>query len=134
LAIAFEAVAGTGEDQVAVAPGALCRTWTEGSRRYFRYVTDAPIGNEYAIVSANYAVREAQWGDVAIRIFDHPQHANLHSMVRGIQASLDYYPISAGRQTTTVTVPRRPTGAGIDPNRLHRSQDGRQLRRSTIKG
>ena len=91
-AIAFEAVVGTSEDQVAVAPGALRRTWTEGGRRYFHYVTDAPIGNEYAIVSANYAVREAQWDAVAIRIFHHPQHtANLDGMVRGIQASLDYY-------------------------------------------
>ena len=91
-AIAFEAVVGTGKDQVAVAPGALRRTWTEGGRRYFHYVTDAPIGHEYAIVSANYAVREAQWNDVAIRIFHHPQHrANLDGMVRAVQASLDYY-------------------------------------------
>ena len=40
--IAFEAVVGTDEDQVAVAPGALRRTWTEGGRRYFHYATDAP--------------------------------------------------------------------------------------------
>ena len=50
---------GTDEDQVAVAPGALRRTWTEGGRRYFHYATDAPIGNEWAFFSADYAVHEA---------------------------------------------------------------------------
>lgn len=91
-AIAFEAVVGTREDQVAVAPGALRRTWTEGGRRYFHYSTGGPAGNEHAFFSAGYAVHEARWKDVAIRIFHHPGHtAHLDRMVRGIRASLDYY-------------------------------------------
>lgn len=90
--IAFEAVVGTRADQVAVAPGALRRTWMEGGRRYFHYSTDAPINNEYAVFSAGYAVREARWQDVAIRIFHHPGHtAHLDRMVRSIRSSLDYY-------------------------------------------
>ncbi|HSG39760.1 MAG TPA: hypothetical protein VLE27_09000, partial [Thermoanaerobaculia bacterium] len=90
--IAFEAVVGTREDQVAVAPGALRRTWTAGGRRYFHYATDGPIGSEWAFFSADYAVREARWNDVMIRIFHHPGHtAHLDRMVRSIQASLDYY-------------------------------------------
>jgi aminopeptidase N len=90
--IAFEAVVGTDEGQVAVAPGALRRSWTEGGRRYFHYSTDAPIGNEYAFFSANYAVREARWNNVAIQILHHPSHtANLDRMVRSVQASLSHY-------------------------------------------
>jgi ABC-2 type transport system permease protein len=103
--VAFEAVVGTDEDQVAVAPGALRRTWTEGGRRYFRYSTDGPIGSEWAFSSADYAVLEARWKnpalwknpagteqDVAIRIFHDPRHTrNLDRMVRSIRASLDYY-------------------------------------------
>lgn len=98
--IAFEAVVGTDEDQVAVAPGALRRTWMEGGRRYFRYSTDAPIGNEYAFFSADYAVHEGEWNDpaagsgqaVAIRIFHHPGHtANLDRMLRSVRASLNHY-------------------------------------------
>ena len=70
--------------------GALRRTWTQGGRRYFRYSTDAPIGNEYAFLSADYAVREGQWNDVAIRIFHHPRHAaNMDLMLRSVRASLD---------------------------------------------
>ena len=95
--IAFEAVVGTDADQVAVAPGALRATWTEGGRRYFRYATDAPIGSEYSFFSARYAVREARWTDpssgqdVAIRIYHHPGHtANLDRMLRGVRAALDH--------------------------------------------
>jgi ABC-type transport system involved in multi-copper enzyme maturation permease subunit len=90
--IAFDAVVGTDADQVAVAPGVLRRTWAEGGRRYFHYATDAPIGNEYAFFSANYAVREGRWNDVAIQIYYHPGHtANLDRMLRSVRASLDYY-------------------------------------------
>lgn len=97
--IAFEAVVGTDENQVAVAPGALRRTWTEGERRYFHYSTGAPIGNEYAFFSSDYAVREGQWNPstgsgqvVSIEIFHHPGHiTNLDRMVRSVQASLSHY-------------------------------------------
>jgi len=90
--IAFDAVVGTDEDQVAILPGALRETWTEGGRRYFHYSTDAPIGNEYAFFSADYAAHEGRWNDVAIQIFHHPGHtANLDRMVRSVQASLSYY-------------------------------------------
>jgi hypothetical protein len=96
--IFFEAIVGTSGDQVAVAPGALRRTWTEGGRRYFHYVTDVPINNEYAVFSARYAVHEERWTPatgsqrVAIQIFHHPGHAgNLGRMVASVRASLDHY-------------------------------------------
>ena len=87
----LDVVVSTSADQIAVAPGTLRRTWTEGTRRYFRYVTSAPIGDVYAVYSAKYAVHEAKWNNVAIRIFHHPAHAaTLGYMVRSVQASLDY--------------------------------------------
>jgi ABC-2 type transport system permease protein len=90
--ISFEAIVGTAEGQVAVAPGALRRTWTENGRRYFHYVTDAPIQKAFPFHSAAYAAREARWNDVAIQILHHPDHAsNLDRMVKSIQASLDYF-------------------------------------------
>src|SRR5690606_5696541 len=57
----FDAVVGTARGQVAVAPGALRRTWTDDGRRYFHYASDAPIGGEWAFFSADYAVHEAWW-------------------------------------------------------------------------
>jgi ABC-2 type transport system permease protein len=121
--IAFEAVVGTRGDQVAVAPGALRRTWTEGERRYFHYATDGPIGGEWAFFSAAYAVHEARWKDpagagpaVVIRIFHHPGHtAHLDRMVRSIQASLDYYTRQFGpyRYSHLSVVERPGNGTGI---------------------
>jgi ABC-2 type transport system permease protein len=105
--IHFEAVVGTDADQVAIAPGALSRTWTKGGRRYFHYATDAPISDEQAFFSANYAVLEGRWNPsassgpvpsedsgkgVLIQIYHHPGHtANLDRILRSVQASLDYY-------------------------------------------
>jgi ABC-2 type transport system permease protein len=97
----FEAIVGTDEGQVALAPGRLRRTWTEGGRRYFHYVTDAPIGNDYAFFSAAYAVHEGRWNpatrsapgqETSIEIVHDPKHAwNAERLVRSVQASLDHY-------------------------------------------
>jgi ABC-2 type transport system permease protein len=122
---AFEAVVGTDEDQVAVAPGALRRTWTEGGRRYFHYSADHPIGGSWEFFSADYAVREAQWKnpsadstaqDVKILIFHHPEHtAHLDRMVRSIQACFDYYTREFGpyRYNHLSVVERPGNGAGM---------------------
>ncbi|MFP5379110.1 MAG: hypothetical protein ACLGHP_05075, partial [Vicinamibacteria bacterium] len=105
-AFLLDVMVGTDEGQVAVAPGALMRSWTEdasvpGARRraWYHYVTDAPVTDEFLILSAAYAVREVEWRPaagagrpVAIRIYHHPGHAaNIDRMARSIQASLDYY-------------------------------------------
>jgi len=97
--ITFEAIVGTSGDQVAVAPGTLRRTWTEGGRRYFHYVADVPINNQYGVFSARYALHEEQWKPptgsgptVAIQIFHDPRHVeNLTRMVRAVRASLRYH-------------------------------------------
>jgi ABC-2 type transport system permease protein len=90
--IAFEAVVGTAVGQTVVAPGLLRRTWTKGGRKYFHYITDAPIKNEYNFFSARYAIHEKMWKDVAIQIYYDPgQTENLERMARSVQASLDYY-------------------------------------------
>jgi ABC-type transport system involved in multi-copper enzyme maturation permease subunit len=90
--IIFEAVVGTGENQTAVAPGTLRRTWTDkNGRRYFEYATTATIRNEYAFFSADYAVREGRRNDVAIQIFHHPAHtANVERILQSAQAALEY--------------------------------------------
>ncbi|MGH9159747.1 MAG: M1 family metallopeptidase, partial [Vicinamibacteraceae bacterium] len=87
--------------QTAVAPGTLRRTWTEAGRRYFHYVTDTPIENEYAVFSADYAVHEEEWTgagqSVTIQIFHHPSHTqNLERIVRSAKASLSYYTTQFG--------------------------------------
>lgn len=95
----FEAVVGTAKDQIAVAPGALRRSWTNGGRQYFHYKATNPIINEYAFFSARYALREARWVSqspnsqpVTIQLFYHPAHnVNIERMMKSAQASLAYY-------------------------------------------
>ncbi len=77
-------------------PGRRCARRTapdmdRGRAPLLSLLTDAPIGNEYAFFSADYAVHETRWNDVAIQIYHHPRHtANLDRMARSVRASLDY--------------------------------------------
>ncbi|HEX8321226.1 hypothetical protein [Longimicrobium sp.] len=90
--IGFEAIVGTAAGQTAFAPGTLRRTWMKDGRRYFHYSTDAPIRNDFAIFSAQYAVRRGRAGGVDVEVVHHPGHAwNVDGMVRGLAASLEYH-------------------------------------------
>ncbi len=115
----FEAVVGTDEDQVAVAPGALRRTWTEGGRRYFHYSSDVPIVGQYVFFSADYTMHQDRWHDVDIRFFHHPgDRENIDRMVRSARASLDYYTSQFGpypyRFLQFVEHPGLGMGMGVD--------------------
>jgi ABC-2 type transport system permease protein len=130
--VSVETIVGTAHDQTAVAPGALRRTWTDPStgsgqaaRRYFHYATDTPIGNEYALFSAKYALHEAEWSTsgqkVAIQVFHHPGHTqNLDRTVRSAQASLSYYTTEFGpypfRHVRFIEHPGRGRGMHADNN------------------
>ncbi len=90
--IDLDVTVGTASDQIAVAPGELRNTWSREGRRYFRYTTAAPIENEYAIFSADYAVRKARWRDVSLEIVYSPGHdLNVERMIRSMEASLEQY-------------------------------------------
>ena len=114
----FEAIVGTTANQIGVAPGELRRVWTENGRRYAHYVTDAPIGNGYAIYSANYAIQRTRWRDVAIEVFHHPEHtANIDRMLRSVKASLEYHTREYGpyphKQLRLVEYPSSGHGLGL---------------------
>jgi ABC-2 type transport system permease protein len=121
--ITLETVLSTDAEQTAVAPGALRRTWTKGGRRYFHYATGGPIGSEWAFASARYALLEARWKDVAIRVYHHPEHAtHPERMARSIQASLDYLTTHVGpypyRHITVLEVPGDGIGMHADASML----------------
>jgi ABC-2 type transport system permease protein len=128
--IAFDAVVGTDAEQVAVAPGRLRRSWTEGGRRYFHYSSDAPIGGEHGFFSANYAVHQTTWSPpagpgqaVTIQVFHHPGHTrNLERILRGVRASLDYYSEQFGpypySYLSVVERPGEGTGMHAEPGMI----------------
>ncbi len=90
--ISLNTVIGTDSDQVAIAPGRLNREWHAGGRRYFHYRVEHPVQNLFAVLSARYQVRKANWGDVKIEVYHHPDHAaNVGRMIAAVKKSLDYY-------------------------------------------
>ncbi|HKP74198.1 MAG TPA: M1 family aminopeptidase, partial [Longimicrobiaceae bacterium] len=87
-----ETVIGTDARQTAVTSGTLVREWRENGRRYFQYRTDEPVRYGGAVLSAEYAVREASWNGVRLRVYYHPGHdVNVDRMIRSMQTSLAYY-------------------------------------------
>jgi ABC-2 type transport system permease protein len=115
----FEAVVGTDADQVAVAPGELRRTWTEGGRRYFHYVSDVPINGTDVFFSADYAVHRERWKHVDIQTYLHPAHAaHLERLLRSVRASLEYNSAQFGtypyRFLQIVEQPGNFLGMGVD--------------------
>lgn len=88
--IHLETIIGTDAEEIAIAPGALRRSWSEGARRYFHYATDAPIRNGFPILSARYAVHRSRWKDVDVEVVHHPEHAwNAERIARAARATLE---------------------------------------------
>ena len=115
----FEAIVGTDEDQVAVAPGELRRTWSEAGRRYFHYASDVPINGMDVFFSADYTVHRERWKDVELQLFVHPGHAKqMERVLRSARASLDYYSEQFGpypyRFLQIVEQPGDFLGMGVD--------------------
>jgi ABC-type transport system involved in multi-copper enzyme maturation permease subunit len=115
----FEAIIGTDENQVAVAPGELRRTWSEAGRRYFHYVSDVPISGTDVFFSADYTVHRERWKDVDLQLYVHPGHAKqMERVLRSARASLDYYSDQFGpypyRFLQIVEQPGDFLGMGVD--------------------
>jgi ABC-2 type transport system permease protein len=123
-----ETVVSTAGDQLAVAPGALRREWTENGRRHFHYDTEVPRPFAFAVFSGRYAVRADRWIDssagggrgVKLGVYHHPEHdRNLDTFVRAMKASLSYYSAHfgpyAGSELRMVETPRYDRSARAHP-------------------
>ena len=123
----LDVTVGTVGDQTAVAPGALVREWTEGGRRYARYVTDVPVRADVPVLSAHYTVHEVRWEDpkepgrtVAIQVFYQPGRGwNADRFARAAQATLTALSERLGpyphRQLKIVAEPHPRGGASAGP-------------------
>jgi ABC-2 type transport system permease protein len=96
-AATFNAVISTDADQVAVAPGELRRTWNDGGRSYFHYVSDVPIIGMHVFFSADYAVHRERWQHVDLQVYLHPGHTkHVERVVNAARAALEYYSAQFG--------------------------------------
>ncbi|RPH34160.1 MAG: aminopeptidase [Bacteroidales bacterium] len=90
--IDFEITIGTSNDQIAISPGYLVKSWEENGRNYFHYRMDSPILNFYSILSARYEVVRDTWNGVNLEIYYHKEHSyNLDRMMTSMKESLKYY-------------------------------------------
>ena len=115
----FDAIIATDSGQVAVGPGELRRSWSDGGRRYFHYASDVPIGGMFVFFSADYAVHREQWRGVDVQVYLHPSHTKHRDrLVRGIRESLDYFSTQFGEYPypylQLVEQPGNFFGMGVD--------------------
>lgn len=99
--INFEMVIGTAEDQTAIAPGNLVKSWKKENRAYFHYKMDMPMINFYSVVSARYEIAKDSWTPtsdslkneaVDLEIYYHKGHDyNLKRMFAAMKKSFTYY-------------------------------------------
>jgi ABC-2 type transport system permease protein len=96
--VAFRATVSTDADQTAVTSGSMEGTWERGGRRWFRYRTESPIVNRFAIASARYRIARRQQGDVAIEVLYDEAHAvNVPHMLETAAVTLDVMQARFGR-------------------------------------
>ena len=90
--INFETTVSTSDDQIALAPGYLQKTWEQDGRRYFHYKMDRPMLNFFSYLSAKWQVKKGDWKGMPIEIYYDEKHAyNTDRMITAVQDSLDYY-------------------------------------------
>jgi hypothetical protein len=121
--VTFRAEVTTDAGQWAIAPGYLQREWVERGRHHFVYAMDAPILDFFAVQSARYAVRRADWHGLPIEVYYQPGHEfNLDRMIAATQAALDYCSSAFGpyqhRQFRIIEFPRYASFAQAFPNTI----------------
>ncbi len=132
--VSMETVIGTDPRQIAITPGTLVREWRENGRRYFQYRTDEPVRYGTPVLSAEYAVREASWNGLPLRVYYHPTHdINVGRMLESMQASLAYYSEKFGpyqfRELRIVEFPRYAAFARAHPHTISFSEGSAFLTR-----
>jgi ABC-2 type transport system permease protein len=95
--ITYHTVVSTSDDQMAIAPGYLVRSWQKDGRRYYEYsMGSTHILDFFAYMSGRYAVRKEQYaganGPISLEVYYDPAHTfNIDEMLTGSRAGLEYF-------------------------------------------
>jgi hypothetical protein len=95
--ITYRTVVSTSDDQIAIAPGYLVRSWDKDGRRYYEYsMGSTHILDFFAYLSGRYAVRKEQYagtnGPISLEVYYDPAHAyNVDGMLGASREGLEYY-------------------------------------------
>ncbi|UZO81998.1 ABC transporter permease [Aquimarina sp. ERC-38] len=94
--VTFKATISTAEDQIALAPGKLVKTWKEEGRSFYSYELESKTDLFFNIISARYEVTKDKWispkgKKVTVEIYHSPKHTrNLDYFIKGVQKALTY--------------------------------------------
>jgi len=130
--ITYRTVVSTSDDQVAIAPGYLERSWQKDGRRYYEYsMGSTHILDFFAYMSASYTVRKEQYagvnGPISLEVYYDPAHTfNIDEMLAGSRAGLDYFEKNFSpyqfNQYRVLEFPRYRTFAQSFPNTVPYSE------------
>jgi ABC-2 type transport system permease protein len=120
-------VISTSQDQIAIAPGSLIKSWTKGGRKYFNYKLDKKALNFYSFISGKYEVARKKWNGIDLEVYYDKQHAyNVPNMLNSMQKSLEYYTANFGpyfhKQCRIIEFPRYATFAQAFPGTMPYSE------------
>ena len=130
--ITYHTVVSTSDDQMAIAPGYLVRSWQKDGRGYYEYsMGSTHILDFFAYMSARYAVRKEQYagvnGPISLEVYYDPAHTyNVDEMLAGSRAGLDYFEKNFSpyqfNQYRVLEFPRYRTFAQSFPNTVPYSE------------
>jgi ABC-2 type transport system permease protein len=95
--VTYHTVVSTSDDQMAIAPGYLARSWQKDGRRYYEYgMGSTHILDFFAYMSARYATRKQSYagsnGPISLEVYYDPAHTfNVDAMLAGSRAGLEYF-------------------------------------------
>ncbi|MEI6059938.1 MAG: M1 family aminopeptidase [Bacteroidota bacterium] len=120
-------VISTSDDQIAVAPGSLVRTWVDAGRKYYNYRLDQKSLNFFSFISAAYEVERKKWHDTDLEVYYMKEHAyNVPDMIKSLEKSLDYYTTNFGpyyhKQCRIIEFPRYASFAQSFPGTMPYSE------------
>ncbi len=90
--INLETIISTAEDQIAVAPGSLIKSWNEKGRNYYHYKVDHISQHFVSFISGKFEVAKRKWNGIDLEVYYDKKHAvNVEMMLDAMERSLAYY-------------------------------------------
>jgi ABC-2 type transport system permease protein len=125
--VEVNSVISTSAEQIAIAPGSLCRKWSKNNRNYFEYKLDKPSLDFYSFMSGKYEVARKKWKDIDLEVYYIKEHAyNVPNMLKSMEKSLDYFTSNFGKyyhqQCRIIEFPRYRSFAQAFPGTMPYSE------------
>jgi ABC-2 type transport system permease protein len=125
--VEVETIISTSNDQVAVAPGSLLKSWKQNGKAYFHYKLDKASLNFYSFISAKYEIARKKFKGIDLEVYYSKEHAyNVPNMMASIEKSLDYYTTNFGpyyhKQARIIEFPRYGSFAQAFPGTMPYSE------------